>query len=441
MASRFSAAVTFSLLFKAWQAAAGLVTIPIVIHYLQPVLQGYYYTFASLIALQSFFELGFGIVISVYASHEWARLRTDETGRIAGDARSRSRLLSLGRFVVGYFGLAALAYLATITLVGFYVLSRNADPSVDWRMPWLLHVGFSAVTLWLMPFLSLIEGCNQVAAVARFRLLQSLVANGALWAALAGGGELWAVPLFSALNALMLAGYLGIARRRFFGSLLERPAGERISWRHDLFPMQWRLAVQALFSYMTFPLYTLLAYTYFGAVEAGRMGMTLQLVAGVQSFALVMITAKAPELALLAAAQERNTLEATWRRWSLRALGTMGAGFAVLLLLQAGAPVLMTKALERVLSPGVCAMLAAGALTAGIVQCIAVYLRAHKRELLTFVGVSTGMLYGLGAWGLGMRFGSPGIAASYLAVTALAVLPMTLQVLSRNRRTLQVALP
>ena len=180
MALRPSAAVSFSLLFKAWQAAAGLVTIPIVIHYLEPVLQGYYYTFASLIALQSFFELGFGIVISVYASHEWVRLWMDKSGRIAGDTRARSRILSLGRFVITYFGLAALAYLAIIATVGFHVLSRNADPSVDWRLPWLLHIGFSAVSLWLMPFLSLMEGCNQVAAVTCFRLLQSLVANGAL---------------------------------------------------------------------------------------------------------------------------------------------------------------------------------------------------------------------------------------------------------------------
>jgi hypothetical protein len=277
-----------------------------------------------------------------------------------------------------------------------------------------------------------------VAEVARFRLLQSLAANGALWAALAAGGELWAVPLFSFLNAVMLAGFLGIARRSFFGSLLERPGSERISWRHDLFPMQWRLAVQALFSYMTFPLYTLLAYTYFGAVEAGRMGMTLQIVAGVQSFSLVMITAKAPEFALLAASQDRTRLEATWRRWSVRALGTMATAFIVLLLVQVSSSDVLSNALGRVLTPSVCVMLAAGALTAGIVQCIAVYLRAHKRELLTFVGVSTGMLYGLSAWWLGLNFGSPGIAASYLAVTALAVLPMTIQVLRRSRHILQV---
>jgi hypothetical protein len=78
---------------------------------------------------------------------------------------------------------------------------------------------------------------------------------------------------------------------------------------------------------------------------------------------------------------------------------------------------------------------------AGAVQCVAVYLRAHKRELLTPVGVVSGLLYGLAAWLLGQRFGAAGIAASYLAVTALVVLPLTLGVLNASRRRLEVALP
>jgi hypothetical protein len=441
MKPRLSAAISYSLLFKAWQAAAGLVTIPIVIHFLEPALQGYYYTFASLIALQSFFELGFGIVISVYASHEWVKLRLDASGRIAGDARARSRIVSLGHFVFRYFGLAALIYLFVIAAIGANVLSRHADPTIDWRVPFILHISFSAISLWLMPFLSLMEGCNQVAVVARFRLFQSLLANAALWAALAAGGTLWSVPIFSALNAALLAGFLLISRRGFFGSLLEPPAGDRISWRDDLLPMQWRLGVQALFSYMTFPLYTLLAYTYFGAIEAGRMGMTLQIVAGVQSFSLVMITAKAPELAMLAASNDRGALAANWRRWSKLALGTMTAAFALLLLLQISDIGMLTKAIGRVLPPGVCAALAAGALIAGVIQCIAVYLRAYRREILTPVGVSSGVLYGLSAWWLGAHFGATGMAFSYVAVTALVALPVTLRILGRSGHALQLRGP
>ena len=100
-------------------------------------------------------------MISVYASHEWYKLRLDETGRIAGEPNACSRIVSLGRFVFFYFGVAALAYLLIISFAGFHILDRNPDPMISWAVPWFLHIAFSAVSLWLMPFLSLMEGCNQ----------------------------------------------------------------------------------------------------------------------------------------------------------------------------------------------------------------------------------------------------------------------------------------
>jgi len=51
-------AIFFTVLTRGWNASAGLVTIFLVSHFLSPVLQGYYYTFYSLIALQVFAELG-----------------------------------------------------------------------------------------------------------------------------------------------------------------------------------------------------------------------------------------------------------------------------------------------------------------------------------------------------------------------------------------------
>ena len=50
--------------------------------YLTAELQGYYYTFTSLIALQVFLELGFSIVVTQFASHEWANLNLDKNGYI-----------------------------------------------------------------------------------------------------------------------------------------------------------------------------------------------------------------------------------------------------------------------------------------------------------------------------------------------------------------------
>ncbi|MBT6902530.1 MAG: hypothetical protein HOA32_16150, partial [Nitrospina sp.] len=70
-------AVAFAILVKVWSLFAGPVTLYLISIYLSPEIQGFYYTFLSLIALQSFVELGFYIVITQFASHEWASLELD----------------------------------------------------------------------------------------------------------------------------------------------------------------------------------------------------------------------------------------------------------------------------------------------------------------------------------------------------------------------------
>lgn len=422
-------AVAFSLAYRAWQGSAGLLTIPLIAHFLSASTQGYYYTFASLVALQSFFELGLSIVISVFASHEWHKLRRTDDGGITGDPDARSRLTSLGRFVFAYFGVASLGYAVIAGCTGYFVLSTQPEAGVVWLTPWLLHIAFSALNLWLTPFLSLLEGCNQMARVATFRLVQSLVSNLALWIALSSGFELWSLPIFSAASLMMLLGFLAGAERRFFAVFKAHPTGPRLSWKSDLLPMQWRLAIQGLFGYLGFPLFTIITYLSLGAVEAGRMGMTLQIMTGIQQFALVFLIARAPEFALLAAAGQREELVTRCR------LAAQRTGMAMLVLCLMVMGVLSTATemgiphAMRVLGLPAFAAFAAGIVLTTPVQAIALYLRAHKRELLTTVGVLSGLLYGVGAWLGSWQGGANGIALSYLLVTALVTLPLTFGVL------------
>jgi hypothetical protein len=430
-------AVSFSLAYRAWQGMAGLLTIPLVVHFLRPDTQGYYYTFASLVALQSFFELGLSIVISVFASHEWHRLVRDESGAITGDADSLSRLASLARFVFAYFGFASLGFLFIAGTIGFYVLNKGDANTVNWIFPWILQISLASLILWLMPLLSLLEGCNQMARVARFRLAQSVISNAALWLSLAAGLQLWALPIYSGMMLLMLLGFLAIRERSYFSQVLRAPTGERLSWKKDLLPMQWRLAIQGLFSYLSFPLFTIIVYLHGGSIEAGRMGMTLQILTGIQSFALVFLLARAPEFALLAASGAREELVARCRKAALRSVGVMAACCLLVLLTLSLAQAMGVTQAGRVLSGASFATFAAGVVLTAPVQAIAVYLRAHKKELLTVVGVLGGLLYGSTAWLSGVRYGSTGIAVSYLAVTGLVVLPLTWRVLRANRERLR----
>jgi len=429
-----NAAVTYSLLFKAWQSAAGVVGIVVIARYFDPVSQGFYYTFASLIALQSFFELGLYLVISVSASHEWAKLRLASDGRIDGDRDAHSRLVSLGRFVFKWYGVAAVLFLCLASAFGLAFLGRNSSPGLDWKTPWLLHVIFSAASMWLAPFLSLLEGCDQMASTSRFRLLQSILSSLAFWIGVAAGLSLWAVPLLSLVSLLMLLCYLLLVRKAFFLPFFSKPDGAVFSWRTELLPMQWRLALQGLFSYLSFPLYTSLSFAYLGASEAGRVGMTLQIVHAVQSVSLVLVSTKAPQYAMAVADSNRGRLDQEWGRATRRslllmALLNLSLLLALILALRDEWPVA-----GRVLSPLAFALLSTGSLAALSIQCMAIYLRAHKQERLTPVGVSAGLLYGLVAWACVPVFGAVGIASSYLLITACIAFPLTLFVFRASRR-------
>src|SRR5688572_3707561 len=76
-------AVFYVLAGRVWSFASGPITLVLIASQLTPQVQGYYYTFASLVALQGFAELGLGIVIVQFASHEWAFLSLDR-GRVVG---------------------------------------------------------------------------------------------------------------------------------------------------------------------------------------------------------------------------------------------------------------------------------------------------------------------------------------------------------------------
>ena len=79
-------------------------------------------------------------------------------------------------------------------------------------------------------------------------------------------------------------------------------------------------------------------------------------------------------------------------------------------------------------------MLAVGGIFAAAVQCIAVYLRAHKKEVLMFPGTITSLLMAVMALSIGASYGTVGITASYLAVMSCVMFPMTLYIWQKSRR-------
>ena len=112
-------AVFFAISGKIWTMAAGLITTLLIASFFPPELQGYYYTFFSVQAMQVFAELGLGTVITAYASHEWSKLGFDTQCKLTGDPDAKSRLISLGRFALRWYLVAGITVAIFLTIGGF----------------------------------------------------------------------------------------------------------------------------------------------------------------------------------------------------------------------------------------------------------------------------------------------------------------------------------
>lgn len=426
-------AVLYTLLSRGWQAIAGLVSVLLIARFFSPEVQGFYYTFASLLALQSFVELGFYLVIVNVVSHEWARLGLDKSGRIVGDARALSRLVSLGRFIFKWYAVASAIFVLGIGVVGFVFFSQSLSPNVEWQAPWFAVVVVTGLLLWVLPFNSLLEGCNQIVSINQFRLIQGVLASAALWFAIASGAGLWATVVYAGVT-LCSSLYLLLSRYgRFFREFIQATTGDRIHWKTEVWPMQWRLAVQGLVSYFMYSLFNPVMFHYHGAVVAGQMGMTWQLVTMLQVLAMAWVQTKIPRFGMLIARKDYVDLDRLWRRTSVVSLIFVSVGAAVVWLVVESLNAIQAPLAERLLGPLPTGLFLVGVILSQIVQCQAAYLRAHKKEPLMMVGAVSGIAIGSLVWALGSRYGPTGATAAYLGVIALVTLPLASFIWHRSR--------
>ena len=137
---------------------SGLVTLLLVVRFLSPDEQGYYYTFASLLAMQVLFELGMSFVVMQFASHEMAQLTWVHEGIVEGDKLAKGRLRSLLVLVTKWYGVIAVLIVVVILPAGWIFFSVTYPQSkVNWQIAWIWLVLAAAINICFMPLLALLE--------------------------------------------------------------------------------------------------------------------------------------------------------------------------------------------------------------------------------------------------------------------------------------------
>ncbi|HKT36621.1 MAG TPA: hypothetical protein VJR03_17480 [Nitrospira sp.] len=416
-------AVLYALLSRSWRAIAGLISIVLIARLLAPETQGYFYTFQSLIALQVFAELGLLLVVVNITSHEWSKLQLNEAGQIVGDPTALSRLVSFGRKLASWYAMAAAGFVLFVAPGGAWFLAQKGIAE-EWLAPWLLTVVFQGALLWMAPFQALLEGCNQVVPIQRFQFWQGVIANALLWICLASGAGLWSVAALVGSQAASSAYYLWVVQRPFFLPFHHPPSGPGIDWKVEVWPMQWRLAVQGVVNYFIYSLYTPVIFYYHGAVEAGRFGMTWQIFNSLQFFGLAWVQTRVPRFGMLIAQRDFTSFDMLWRRTVLLAIGVFAVGMGGFLFFQILLNHFDVEFGRRLLGADMTLLLLPTGLLAMWVQCAASYWRAHKAEPVGFGAAIPGVINGALVWWWGRNHGAAGAIAAYLIMLATMSAPL-----------------
>jgi O-antigen/teichoic acid export membrane protein len=415
-------AVFFGLLTKIWGIVVGPTTAILIVICFTRELQGYYYTFTTIVALQVFAELGLGTVIVQFASHEWSKLNIDQSGRIVGDKEALSRLVSIANIAFKWYLVGGVLVTLGLGVGGYFFFSTSPGFGVNWTLPWFSLCIITGIIVCLIPVWSLLEGCNQVSKLYTFRFFQSILTGIIVWIAILSGGGLWTASISGLVTLLFSICFLRWKYWTFLKTLLfTRPQGSKIKWRADMLPMQWRIAISWISGYFCFSLFSPVLFKYHGPVVAGQMGMTWSLVSAMGVISYAWTAPKIPQFGMLIALKRYEELDNLfWRLTGIVVIVTILIGFAIWFLVYALYAMNLSFS-TRILPPLPTGLFIIAHILINVSTPFGCYLRAHKKEPLMFISVLGGVLIGLSIPILGKYYSVTAMATSFLIVHLIVV--------------------
>lgn len=427
--------VAATLVFRGWGVLAGGVMLLLIPIGFDGKEQGYYYAFASLLALQVFFELGLNQVIVQLVGHEAAHVDFSDHAQVGGELRCIDRLSSLVHLVQRCYLVASLLFAISVGLFGAYFFWKQDQlPIEKWLLPWSLLTAASAFNLYFSPFLAILEGCGNFGEVSRLRFKQSFFGYIATWISIISGLGLTSIVFVPFVAAVFTAVFISRSNNPLKALRVRKNAtGERISWKREIFPFQWKIGLSWISGYFIFQLFVPLVFKYQGAVEAGQLGIGLAIVNSLTAISLTWMTVKVPVLAAHISRNEKKQLRALFVSSFLRTLGVCVFLALISVFALWAFRVNGSNMAQRFPDVWVYGLLAAAMVVNVTITSMALFIRAHKVEPL----LVQSLVVAIFAFGLFFALSQKSTAAmlmGYLGLIVFVSLPWVYYIFLRYFR-------
>lgn len=418
-------AIAYSSGARVIQGFTGVGSMFFISTFLTGVEQGFYFTFGSILALQVFFELGLTGIMTQYVAHEASHLTLDENGEYHGEERYKSRLASLVRFCVKWYAVLAALIFVFLNVVGYIYFNKYGDNQgeyVDWQTPWILISIATAIQLFVSPLTSILTGLGFVKQTSKITFFQQLITPLCTWIGLASGLKLYVTGVAYLLNVSIWfvfvnkQGLLTILKK-----LWQTSISERVAYMAEIFPYQWRIALSWVSGYFIFQLFNPVLFATEGAVVAGQMGMTLQALSAIQSFAFSWLNTKVPLYSKLIALKDYLQLDLVFNK-TLKQMVVIETSLLVLFYcfiavlritqFHIGETILADRFLDYL--PML--LMVIPVFLQQFISSWATYLRCHKKEPFLVNSIVGGILCMLSTIGFGNLYGIYGITIGYCMI-------------------------
>lgn len=254
-----------------------LILLLLVATYTTKTMQGFYYTFTSLLVLQFLVELGLGTAVIQTISH--ATTSMEKEAYIA--------------FYLRWYKIAA-TLLILILIPAILVFEKEYLDVIGYQeaiiIPWVILSVMTGVNLYLNGWFAILEGLGEINRVSKIRALQTSFGFAIAGLAVYAGGNLYSLSLLSATQCII--GILSLRVRTVNPIInLGRAASvEKVDWRKNIWPLQWRVAISWISGFFIFYFFTPMIMKTDGPVAAGQLGMSLQLMQAINSLSNVWIS-------------------------------------------------------------------------------------------------------------------------------------------------------
>lgn len=423
-------------------AAIGCISVLFYTTFLTKEEQGYYYTFGSVMAISVFFELGFTGILTQYVAHEHAHLLWNQDGiSLCGNKEHQSRLASLLRFCTKWYLVIAIAYFFIIQITGYYFFSKfGTNDHVSWKTPWILLCCFSALGLFLSPFSAFLNGLGLIKENAKMGFYRSLISTAFLWGSLFLGLGLHSLVISSIASTIFHIYYF--IKHHFFHILLslwKTQISERISYMKEIFPYQWRIALSWVSGYFIFNFINPVVFATDGAIVAGKIGLTINVLNSIRNLAMAWIGTKVPLMSRLIELKDYTKLDKIFRKTVMQevlvGISLLIIFWVMIFALRKSHFALNGKIIaDRFLDYFPMLLLTIPVIAQMVTDNLATYLRCHKKEPFLIQSICLGIISVAYIFIFGRIYGLMGICIGYFITFTFISLPWGYYIFKTKRK-------